>query len=81
MMTIRSALKVSQVQINLLSEIAELTDEGFIYSTTIHDKRLRTLKALERRGLLLLDTVELTRNQFIRVHPTPHGREMLHYLK
>lgn len=81
MMTLRSSLKVSQVQINALSEIVELTDEGFNYTFYTHDKRLRTMKALERRGLVLIETIEGTRFNFTRVHPTPHGREMLHYLK
>lgn len=80
-MALRSALKVSQVQITTLSEIVELTDEGFIYTIYTHDKRFRTLKALERRRLLLLEVMAGTRGNFIRIHPTPYGRAMLHYLK
>jgi hypothetical protein len=80
-MTLRSSLKVSQVQIKALSQIVELTDKGFTYTSYTHDKRFRTVKALERRGLVLVEPFDHPCFSLTRVHPTPHGREMLHYLR
>jgi hypothetical protein len=76
-MTIRSAFNISQVQIDLLAEIVELTDAGFKYVTSINRKRNCTLKALEKRYLIRLDQG----TSFSEAHVTSYGRDMLNYLK
>ena len=72
---------ISLVQINALTEIVELVDEGFKYTVAADDKRRRTFDALERRGLITLDTIEGTYKAYLYVHPTIFGRNLLEYLK
>jgi len=72
---------ISQVQITALSEIVDLVDEGFKYSIFANDRRSRTFAALERRGLITMDTIEGTHKAMLHVSPTIFGRNMLEYLK
>jgi hypothetical protein len=78
-MTIPSSTKLSKPQLKLLSEIVELTDDGFIYLTHPHHKRVRTLRALERRDLITLRPPPGGVGTIAA--PTPHGRFTLHKLQ